>query len=136
MKRLVLPLIILLAACSHPFFFTTGAKSLSTPDIAYRCAQVQLDTLGYARVRHDDMERRIIGRKEDPKVHISSTTFRKAFNTLEVDIHPDASGQSAIEIKAQTFHQYSLQRGNTEEEVSASPEVKADAATLAQACTQ
>ena len=136
MNRLASVVLLLLAACSHPYFFTTGAKTVSTPDIAFTCVQAQLDSLGYARLRHDDMERWFVGRKEDPKVHMSSTTFRKAFNILDVRVHPDASGQAAIEIKAQSIHQYNLQRGLTEEEVAASAEVKADAGHLAQACTQ
>lgn len=136
MNRTFAALLLLLAACSHPYFYTTGAKTLSTPDVAFTCVIAQLDSLGYGRLRHDEIDRWFVGRKEDPTVRESSTTFRKAFNILDVKVHPDASGESAIEIKAQSVRQYNLQRGLTEEEVAASPEVKADAGRLSQACAQ
>jgi hypothetical protein len=135
-NRIAYSLLLLTVACSRTLYFSTGAQTSSTPDVAYICVQEQLKTLSYERLRHDDDERRVVGRKEDPKVHISSLTFRKALDILDVSVHPDASGTAAVAIKAQTLHLYDQQRGLTEEEVSASPQVKADAAHLAQACVQ
>jgi len=123
-------------ACSSTLYWVTGAQSAAAPDDAYGCVQTQLKQLGYERVRHDIVERWIVARKLDPSVRISSGTFRRAFDVLDVRVRPDASGSTAIEVKAQTFHQYELQRGQTDEEQAASRKVKEDAATLAQACTQ
>lgn len=123
-------------ACSSTLYWVTGAQSTAIPDVAYACVQAQLKELGYERVRHDTMERWIVARKLDPSVRISSGTFRRAFDVLDARVRPDASGSTGIEIKAQTFHQYELQRGQTDEEQAASRRVKEDAATLAQACSQ
>ena len=138
MNRSAAVLLSLLAAagCSRTLYSVSAAQSSATPDVAFECVQVKLKELGYERVRYDATERWYVSRKLDPSVRISSGTFRRAFNVLDVKVHPDASGATALEIKAQTIHQYELQRGQTDEEVEASVQVRADARTLAQACTQ
>jgi hypothetical protein len=129
-------LLPILTGCAHTLYTVSNTQSTATPDVALECVQAKTKELGYERVRYDATERWYVVRRLDYSVHISSGTFRRAFDLLDIRIHPDASGTTALEIKAQTFHQYELQRGQTDEEQSASTRVKADAATVAQACSQ
>jgi hypothetical protein len=135
-NRLVCLGLLAVAGCSRTLYSTTGAQSTAAPDVALTCVQEKLKELGYDRVRLDTETRWVVYRKYDYSVKISSGTFRRAFELIDVRVHPEATGTTGLEIQAHTFHQYELQRGQTDEEQSASNNVKADAATLAQACTQ
>jgi hypothetical protein len=60
--------------------------------------------------------------------------FRRLANRLEVEVAPDASGQTGIDVQSHTFAEYTTQRGPTEIEEKASDQVKADAQKLLDAC--
>jgi len=117
-------------------YTVSSVQSTATPDVVLECVQGKLKDLGYERLRHDATERWYVARRFDYSVHVSSTTFRRAYDLMDIKVHPDAGGSTSMEIKAQTFHQYELPRGQTDQEQSASARVRADAATLAEACTQ
>jgi hypothetical protein len=132
----VLLLVLTATGCSRTLYSLSTAQSTATPDVAFECVQNKLKELGYERTRYDAVERWYVARKLDPSISVSSGTFRRAFHVLEVKVHPDASGTTALEIKAQTIHQYELQRGQTDEEQEASVQVRSDAQALARSCTQ
>ena len=136
MNRLVCLVLLAAVGCSRTLYTTTAAQSTAAPDDALTCVHEKLKALGYDRVRHDTEARWVVYRKFDYSVKVSSGTFRRAFELLDVRVHPEATGTTGLEIQAHTFHQYELQRGQTDEEQSASNNVKADAAALAQACAQ
>jgi hypothetical protein len=136
-KRLAGILLLLgVPACGGTLYTLSRAQSTATPDVAFECVQAKVKDLGYERTRYDATERWYVARRIDPSVHISSGTFRRAFDVLDIRVHPDASGATALEIQAHTFHEYELQRGPTDEEQSASTQVRADAKTLARDCAQ
>lgn len=136
MNRFAAVVLLVLTGCSRTLYSVNSAQSTATPDVAMECTQAKLKELGYDRVRYDSIERWYVARRYDYSVKISSGTFRRAFDLIDVKVRPDASGSTSLEIKAQTFHQYELSRGQTDEEQSASVRVKADAAALAEACAQ
>lgn len=138
MNRIAAVLLVglIAAGCSRTLYSLSAAQSTATPDVAFECVQSKLKELGYERTRYDAVERWYVARKLDPSVRVSSGTFRRAFNVLDVKVHPDASGSTALEIKAQTIHQYELQRGQTDEEQEASVLVRSDAQALARSCSQ
>ena len=136
MNRFSAVVLLLLAGCARTMYTVSSVQSTATPDVALECVQAKLKDLGYERVRYDATERWYVARRFDYSVRVSSATFRRAYDLMDIKVHPDASGSTSLEIKVQTFHQYELPRGQTDEERSASVHVKADAETLAQACAQ
>jgi hypothetical protein len=135
-NRLVCLVLLAAAGCSRTLYTTTATRSTAAPDDALTCVEEKLKELGYERVRHDTETRWVVYRRYDYSVKVSSGTFRRAFDLLDVKVHPEATGTTALEIEAHSFHQYELQRGQTDEELAASNKVKADAAELTQTCTE
>jgi hypothetical protein len=123
-----------LSACSGTLYSLGRGVSTSAPDDAFTCVQDQLTKLGYKRRNYDSAERWYVGQKTDPTAHLSDVRFRQRVNRLDTKVRPDASGNSAIEIKAQSFDQFDDQQGLSEHEASASNQVKADAQTVFGAC--
>jgi hypothetical protein len=135
-NRLVCLVLLAAAGCSRTLYTTTAAQSTAAPDVALTCVQEKLKELGYDRVRYDAETRWVQYRRYDYSVKISSGTFRRAIDLLDIRVNPEATGNTALQIEAHSYHQYELQRGQTDEERPASNKVKADVATLAQACGQ
>jgi hypothetical protein len=127
---------MILMGCSRTLYSVSSAQTTATPDAALECAQVKLKELGYDRVRYDATEHWYVARRYDYSVRVSSGTYRRAFDQVDIKVRPDASGSTSLEITAQTYHQYELSRGQTDEEQPASAKVKADAAAIAGTCTQ
>jgi hypothetical protein len=110
---------------------TSGA-----PDDVYACVIQELGKLEYRRTRHDAAERWYVAQKVDPTGRLSDVRFRQRFNRIEARVHPDASGNTSLELTTQTLDQFSNQRGVVEEATKTSEQVKADAARIAAACAQ
>jgi hypothetical protein len=128
-------LLLAAAACSRTLYVAYQASSTSGPDDAYSCIQNKLRDLGYERIRYDLVDRRYVARRLDPKIQVSSGTFRFAFHTIETQVHADASGNSRLEITAHTYYEFELQRGRTDEEQSAADGARNDAVMLARSCS-
>jgi hypothetical protein len=128
--------VVLLLACGGHIQPSNATMTTRAPDDAYACVVEQLGKMEYHRLQYDTGEHWYIAQKVDPTGHISDVRFRQRLNRIEVRIHPDASGNTSLELKPQTFDQYSSQRGVVDELVKTSDQVKADAARLAQACSQ
>lgn len=130
-------LILLLAAlpgCAGTLYSLGKATSTSAPDDAFTCVQEQVTKLGYSRKSYNTLERTFVGQKADPAARLADIRFRQRVNRLDTRVRPDASGNSTIEIKAQTFDQFDNQQGLAETEIQASNQVKGDAETLIGAC--
>jgi hypothetical protein len=123
-----------LAGCAGTLYSSGKATSTSAPDDAFTCIQDQLGKLGYKRKSYDSGERWYVGQKADPTARLADVRFRQRVNRLDTRVRPDASGNSAIEIKAQTFDQFDNQQGLSETEIPASALVKQDAQALIGAC--
>lgn len=136
MNRFAVGTLLILMGCSRTLYSVSSAQSTATPDVALECVQTKLKELEYERVRYDVATRWYVARRYDYSVRVSSGTYRRAIDQVDVKVRPDATGSTSLEITAQTYHQYELSRGQTDEEQPASARVKADAAALAQACTQ
>lgn len=135
MRRAFLFLILTsLAGCASTLYSVSKATSATAPDDAYTCVQAQLKKLGYQRTHYDAGERWFVGQKVDDKAKVSDIRFRKRFNRLDVKVRPDATGNTTIEIKAQTLDQYGDQQGVNETEQPASNLVKLDAQAVMAAC--
>jgi hypothetical protein len=82
----------------------------------------------------DNDARRVSGTKVDEKSRRPDTQFRRMLNKLEVEVAPQADGQTSLEVKGHTFAEYTTQRGPTEVEEKPSEEVRADTQQLLERC--
>jgi hypothetical protein len=138
MPRSFLPFVLTaLGACAGTLYAGLNGTSTATPDLTYQCVQDQLATRGYThRLHYDISSRWIQSQRTDSSARVSDVRFRRRNERLDFQIHPNASGTSTIEVKAQTIDIIDNQQGVSEVEQSASDAVKRDAAAILQACNQ
>lgn len=125
---------LLLAACGGVLYRTSNAMTSRAPDDVLQCAEEQFKVLGYRRMARDVTDRRLLGERFDPALRASSGLFRRGFHRMEVTIRPDASGNTAMEIKVQTFKEFQTQAGQTLEEEKVHASANLDARKLAETC--
>jgi hypothetical protein len=125
---------LLLAACAQRFADQTSIRTSAGPDQTFECVRKQLDVLGYKRSSYDTEARRINATKIDEKTRRADTQFRRMLNKLEVEVSPQADGQTSMQVTARTFAEYTTQRGPTEVEEKASQEVRSASQELVQRC--
>lgn len=127
-------LLLTMSGCAGRLYSRSTGSSTATPDATYACVETKLKELGYQRKQYDASARWYVGQRDDPKARVADIRFRSRVDRLDVKVRPDASGNAALEIKAQTFDRYDNQRGLDEIEQSASNQVKLDARSLIEAC--
>lgn len=132
----LLPLVGLLgvAACGGTLMSATRGVTPNAPDVAYQCTQRQLTALGFRMTAHNDVDLRIVGEKLDPNLRVANGLFKRGFHRLEVEIRPDASGNSAYVTTLQTFREYISTQGTTLEETKVPASAARDQAKLIEAC--
>jgi hypothetical protein len=93
-----------------------------------------MPNLGYKQTSIDTDERRISGTKLDLNSRRPDTQFRRMLNRLDIEVAPEANGQTSIAVQARTFAEYTTQRGPTEVEEKPSEEVKTASQQLVNRC--
>jgi hypothetical protein len=68
------------------------------------------------------------------KTRRPDTQFRRMLDKLEVEVSPQADGQTSMQVTGRTFAEYTTQRGPTEIEENASPEVHSATQQLLERC--
>ena len=131
---LLLVAFLLLPACAQRFAMSSSARTSAAPDETFDCVKRQMSSLGYKQSSVDVAEHRISGTKIDTQRRRADTQFRRFLDRLEVEVGPQADGQTGIQVQARTFAEYTTQRGPTEEEEKASEDVKAAAEKLLETC--
>jgi hypothetical protein len=126
--------LLLSSGCAHPYSAPVSTRTSVDPEATFKCAQQQLAELGYKRTSMDVDERRISGTKVDMKSRRADTQFRRLLDKLEVEVAPQADGQTSIQVKGHTFAEYTTQRGPTEVEEKPSEEVKGATQQLLERC--
>jgi hypothetical protein len=127
---------LLLSACGGGQAYAAPAsiKTAVAPEDAFNCVKRQMTDLGYKQSSVDSDERRVNGTKIDLKTRRPDTQFRRMVDKLEVEVSPQADGQTSIDVRGRTFAEYTTQRGPTEVEEKASPEVKAASQQMLERC--
>jgi hypothetical protein len=125
---------LLLAACGQRLADQTSIRTSATPDQTFECVRKQLDTLGYKRTSYDTDARRINATKIDEKTRRPDTQFRRMLDKLEVEVSPQADGQTSMQVAGRTFAELTTQRGPTEVEEKASQEVRSASQQLVERC--
>ena len=122
------------AAASLSSTLTAGTPS-AVSDV-FSCAREQVQALGYSQTSIDVRDHRLTARRIDETVRKSDVRFRRSFDDLEIEVGPQASGETGLTIVASTFSEYVTQRGFTLEQERASNGVKAAAQSILEMCGQ
>jgi hypothetical protein len=125
---------LLLTACAQRFAAESSIRTSASPDETFNCVRKQLDALGYKRTSYDTDARRINATKIDLKTRRADTQFRRVLDKLEVEVSPQADGQTSMQVAGRTFAEYTTQRGPTEVEEKASQEVRSASQQLGEHC--
>lgn len=132
--RLVLAGVVAVAGCGQRYAASTEIRTAAAPQSVFECVTQQFNELGYKRSSLNSDALRINGTKIDDTKRRSDTQFRRILNKLQIDVGPEADGQTSLKVLPQTFAEYTTQRGPTEVEETSSDEVKADAQRLLERC--
>lgn len=126
---------VALSACGQRMFSSPlSTRTSAGPDETFSCVKKQLGELGYKQTSINTSEYRITATKIDYKPRRADVQFRRMLNKLDVDVAPEADGQTSIKALGRTFAEYTTQRGPTEEQERASEQVLSDTQTLFERC--
>lgn len=132
--RLIVGVLLILSACAQRYAAPASIRTAAGPDDTFECVKRQLSAMGYKQTSIDVDEHRISGSKVDLKSRRADTQFRRMLDKIEVEVAPQADGQTAIEVEGRTFAEYTTQRGPTEVEEKPSAEVQASSQQLLERC--
>src|SRR5207253_1260447 len=94
---------LLLAGCAQRLATPVSARTSAGPDQSFECVKQQLKELGYKQTSIDVDARRIGATKIDDKTRRADTQFRRMLNKIDVEVAPQADGQTGIEVQGRTF---------------------------------
>jgi hypothetical protein len=125
---------LLLAGCAQRLATPISASTSAGPEATFDCVKQQLKELGYRQSSIDVDNHRVSGTKIDDKTRRADTQFRRMLNKIDVEVAPQADGQTGIAVTGRTFAEYATQRGPTEVEEKASDEVRTAQQQLVERC--
>jgi hypothetical protein len=126
--------LLILSACAQRYAAPATTRTSAGPEDAFDCVKRQLSALGYKQTSVDTDEHRISGSKVDLSSRRPDTQFRRILHKLDVQVAPEADGQTSIAVQGRTFAEYTTQRGPTEVEEQASDSVKTASQQLLERC--
>ncbi len=121
-------------ACGSTLPVTLTAAPASSPPDAITCVRNNLTKLGYRQFAYDEIEYRVVSRKQDPNAHQADPQFRYNTDQIEANAAAGADGKTALTVQAHTFAMRQTHRGPTEEEEAASSGVKEAAQKVVDTC--
>ena len=125
---------LLLAGCGQRLATPVTTSTSAGLDQTFDCVKQQLKELDYKQSSIDVDAHRIGATKIDDKTRRSDTQFRRMLNKIDVEVAPQASGQTGIQVTGRTFAEYTTQRGPTEVEEKASDEVRSAQQQVGERC--
>jgi hypothetical protein len=128
------PFVCLIWACGSTLPVTLTAAPATSPPDAIACVRNKLTKLGYRQFAYDEVDFRVVSRKQDLKAHQADPSFRYNTDQIEANAAAGADGKTAMTVQARTFAMRQTHRGPTEEEEAASPAVKETAQTVLDTC--
>jgi hypothetical protein len=126
---------LLLAGCAQRLATPVNARTPAAPEETFDCVKQQLKELGYRQSSIDVDAHRVSGTKIDDKTRRADTQFRRMLNKIDVEVAPQADGQTSIMVTGRTFAEYTTQRGPTEVEEKASNEVRTAQQQVVERCS-
>lgn len=130
----LVPLFCLAWACGSTLPVTLAASPAASPPDAIACVRNNLTKLGYHQFAYDEIEYRVVSRKQDPTAHQADPQFRYNTDQIEANAAAGADGKTALTVQARTFAMRQTHRGPTEEEEAASAGVKEAAQKVLNTC--
>jgi hypothetical protein len=128
---------ILLTGCGASFSSTAMRTTPVAEGDVYACAVEQIKQMGYETLSHNDRVLRLVATRENPTLRRSDPTFRKGHDRLIVEAHPASEANGAtLRVTAQSVLEYFNRRGQTFEEIKASPQAREAADTLLNRCAR
>lgn len=125
---------LLLAGCGQRLATPMTARTSAGPEETFDCVKQQIKELGYKQTSIDVNDHRISATKIDDKTRRADTEFRRMLNKIDVEVAPQADGQTSIQVMGRTLAEYTTQRGPTEVEEKASDEVRAAQQQVVERC--
>jgi hypothetical protein len=132
--RVLLVGVIALAGCAKAYSAPVSTRTSAAPEETFACVRKQLGELGYKQTSLDAAEYRVTATKIDYQSRRPDVQFRRMLNKLDVDVAPEADGQTGITALGRTFAEYTTHRGPTEEQENASEQVQSDTRLLLERC--
>ena len=126
--------LLLLAGCGQTVASSANVRSTMPPPEAFDCVLKAFEAEGFKRSSYDKDELRASARRQNEKVQLSNTQFRRGWDVLEVDIASGASGETELNIKASTVVEFFSQQGPVFETRETSREATEAATTITQQC--
>jgi hypothetical protein len=126
--------LLFFSACAQRYAAPASTRTSAAPADTFDCIKREMSNLGYKPTSIDEDQHRISGTKIDMTTRRPDTQFRRILHRLEVEVGPEADGQTGIVVQGRTFGEYTTQRGPTEVEEKASEEVKAASQQLLERC--
>jgi len=130
----LVPIVCLTWACGSTLPVTLTATPATSPPDAIACARDTLTKLGYRQFAYDEIDFRVVSRKQDPNAHQADPSFRYNTDQIEATAAAGADGKTALTVQARTFAMRQTHRGPTEEEEAASAGVKEAAQKVLSTC--
>ena len=130
----LVPIVCLTWACGSTLPVTLTATPATSPPDAIACARDTLTKLGYRQFAYDEIDFRVVSRKQDPNAHQADPSFRYNTDQIEATAAAGADGKTALTVQARTFAMRQTHRGPTEEEEAASSGVKEAAQKVIHTC--
>ena len=132
----LVPLVCLAWACGSTLPVTLTAAPASSPPDAIACVRNKLTKLGYRQFAYDEIDFRVVSRKQDPNAHQADASFRYNIDQIEANAAAGADGKTALTVQGRTFAMRQTHRGPTEEEEAASSGVKEAAQKVVDTCAK
>jgi len=130
----LVPFVCLAWACGSTLPVTLTAAPATSPPDAIVCARNTLTKLGYRQFAYDEIEFRVVSRKQDLGAHQADPSFRYNIDQVEANAAAGANGKTALTLQGRTYAMRQTHRGPTEEEEAASSGVKEAAQKVLDTC--
>jgi hypothetical protein len=126
--------LVLIVGCGQAMATALDTRSIMAPPDAFQCVMKAFEGEDFKRTSYDKDELRTTARRQNDKIQVSNTQFRKAWDVLEVAVASGANGETELKVTASTVGEYFGQRGPVYEPRETSADAQEAARTIASRC--
>ena len=135
MRSLETLVVALAIGCGGTSYTATDNGSAPSPiEDVFGCLRQQLSVIGFEQSAIDVQDHRLTARRYDERVRRPDVKFRRMVDVLEMEVHPDTSGQTRLVVVEKTFAEYFTERGPLFEQEPSSEQVRAAGQTVLATC--
>ena len=126
--------LVLIVGCGQAMATALDTRSTMAPPDAFQCVMKAFESEGFKRTSYDKDELRTTARRQNDKIEVSNTQFRKAWDLLDVVVASGANGETELKVTASTVGEYFGPRGPVYEPRETSTDAQEAARTIASRC--